>query len=139
MRQLAFAVLVIACSSESPSPFDAAADSPPDLCACIDTGPATADAAADVPAADASMSADAPADVLLEASTDTAPDAPSDSPVDGIGVSMRCPFGVAADCFGTSVNLQVGVRRPDGTTLHCGACGNTCAAGSFCEVCQCVR
>jgi len=161
MRSVLFAFALVACAS-TPSPSRCVAGQVsacpcpggesgsqacgPDgvfgVCSCSDAGiDGGADAAPDTQAPDSSAPTEASVDAAPEASAaDVARDAaPPDTPVDGIGVSMRCPFGVAADCFGSSVNLQVGVRRPDGTTLHCGACGNTCAAGTFCEVCQCVR
>lgn len=112
------------------------------VCSCADAGTdggAPLDAATDTQAPDSSAPAEASIDAAPEASiADVARDvAPPDTsaPAD----AARCPFGFTADCFGSSVNLGTGVRRPDGTTLHCGACGNTCAAGTFCEVCQCVR
>lgn len=38
---------------------------------------------------------------------------------------------------GNCVDLGVGVRLPDGSTEHCGLCGNTCATGVPCIAGQC--
>lgn len=48
-------------------------------------------------------------------------------------------MGVTGTCGGMRVNLQSGVRQPDGTTIHCGACDVSCAAGMFCNGCVCER
>lgn len=101
-------------------------------CVCPDAS-APADASDDA-STDAPSSADAAtADVPLEAATDTpsAPDVTGDAP--------RCPSGITGTCGGRSVDFQTGLRQSDGSTLHCGRCGNTCAVGSFCEVCVCTR
>lgn len=135
MRSVLFAFALVACSSTpSPAPIDAGPDTSPDLCACTDTQPLDiqpVDTAPEVgpeaPGADAPVPEDRAPPEDRPAPADVAPDAP------------RCPTGPSGDCFGSSVNLQVGIRQPDGTTLHCGRCGNTCAAGSFCLNCACER
>ena len=160
MRSVLFAFALVACTS-TPSPARCVAGQVsvcpcpggtgsqacgPDgvfgVCSCADAGPdggAPLDAAPDTQAPDSSAPTEASVDAAPEASVvDVARDAaPPDTPVPAD--AARCPMGLAADCFGTSVNLQMGLPRPDGTTLHCGACGNTCAAGTFCLMCVCER
>lgn len=156
MRSALFVLALVACSSNPPPadaspPVDAAAmvctPGAQVACACVGGGQGAQRCTVDgrslgaCECPDAAVVLDAPlVDVQPEA---TAPDVsvPEDRPasVDVAPDAPRCPLGFTADCFGSSVNLGTGVRQPDGTTLHCGRCGNTCAAGSFCEVCQCVR
>lgn len=47
---------------------------------------------------------------------------------------------ITQTCDGRTVNVQTGERDGGaGQTFHCGACGVTCAAGSFCVSCVCER
>lgn len=129
MRSVLFAFALVACASTpAPAPIDAGTDAPADLCVCADTQPFDFQPVDVVPEVGPEASAlDAPAPEDRSAPADVVPDAP------------RCPVGPSGNCAGLAVAFTVGVRQPDGTTLHCGRCDNTCAAGSFCEVCQCVR
>jgi len=81
-----------------------------------------------------------------------APDAGTDA---GMDTPQAVDAGVAVDadprqsevcraitqvCDGRTVNVQTGERDGGaGQTFHCGACGVTCAAGSFCVSCVCER
>lgn len=129
MRSALFVLALVACASTpSPAPIDAGPDTSPDLCVCADTQPLDIQPVDTAPEVGPEASVpDAPAQDDRSALADVVPDV------------SRCPTGPSGDCFGSSVNLQVGIRQPDGTTLHCGRCGNTCGVGSVCLVCVCER
>lgn len=129
MMRTAFVCLVlVACSSADPLTPDASQtpDAP-----VVDV----ADAAVDTAAPD--VTPDTAPDAAVEASVDAASDA-NDAAVDAracvASYVIECEINGHAEC----VNITTGRMQADGTTLHCGACGVTCAVGFAClaRVCE---
>lgn len=154
MRALILAAAIAACSA---SPALSPRDCTPGTtvaCACpgasgVQTCSAEgalgacvcADAAVALDATQAADVVDAPAPIdvvsrdVVSGADAQAADAPRAADVVDAG---RCPNGTRAVCDGRSVSLQSG-EQDGGLRHHCGACGNTCAAGEFCVQCVCTR
>lgn len=135
---LAIAFALAACgTAPPPSPSDAAPDTVAPDAPPADVAPP--DALEEAPAPDA-----APDAVLQDASPevqepmDAAPDAAPDAAVDVDPRQSEVCRAVNATCDGRRVNVQTG-ERDGGITYHCGGCGITCPAGSFCVACVCER
>ena len=136
----ALALTLAACSSDPAPPTDAAPD---DTGAAVDLGSDTG--AVDTgPAVDAGIDAGQPADtgaVDTGAALDTGPrdtGAVDTGAVDTDPRQSEVCRGVLAECDGRMVDVQRG-ERDGGLTYHCGGCGITCPAGSFCVSCVCER
>ena len=136
MRFAFVALALVACGSDPPPPPADAAPDAPDVCACVDTGPLV-DVVPDAPKVDVPAPPDAATDALVDATLEASADTPSATDV--TGDAPRCPSGLTGTCGGRSINFQMGFPQSDGTTLHCGRCGNTCASGTFCLMCVCER
>jgi len=166
MRPLCFALVLSACGSDpAPSP---GADAAPDVAqdAPTDRAEASADATARCSSPGTASNCMCGAaqgrhvclpgggytpcecpdaggpDVALEDAA--APDAglppldagpPPDADPCGSPALRECDVNGVSMC----VNITGGRRQPDGTTLHCGRCGNTCAAGFGCLGGTCER
>ena len=145
---LMLALSLAACGADpSPSPgVDASPDLPQDgapgiLDVSVDASPdlPQADAARDVAQLDAGADVAVTVDAAPEASAP--PDAVRDVSAD---VDAADPCGSPAlrtcDVNGVPmcVNIRLGRVQSDGTTIHCGRCGNTCTAGMICAN-ECVN
>jgi hypothetical protein len=83
-----------------------------------------------------------PVDVGFDAGpADAGPaDTGADVPVNVDPRQSEVCRAVNATCDGRIVDVQRGERDGGlGQTFHCGGCGITCAAGSFCVSCVCER
>lgn len=102
--------------------------------AVADVSPAEVGADASPEAAvDAVAVVDVVADVLADTSSaevgaDVAPDSMCGGPP-----LAECVVEGVPMC----VNIRVGRPGPGGTIIHCGMCGNTCAAGQVCSELRC--
>lgn len=133
---LTLCLALAACGSETPAA--------PDASQVSDVAPADTSApdavVVDVPADTASDVAQV-LDVTPDAAVDSArPDVgPADVAPDarscGSAVTVECQINGHAEC----VNITTGRMQSDGTTLHCGACGVTCASGFACLARVCER
>ena len=120
------------------APMDVAPDATPDapMDAAPDAAPdATPDAAPDAtPDAPMDAAPDAEPDVAPDAVPDAAPDAAPDATPDALPDAApdvpTCATGQAR-CGDACVDLQT-------SGAHCGACGNTCAAGRSCVAGACA-
>lgn len=144
------ALLFVACGGSTPPPdvpgdtslaTDATAPrdttTPPDVrdVPVADDGPTPPDVRdatiaedTSVDATDATPQKDVPGDVHRDVPADR-PD-----PCGAPGTLMECDVNGVPMC----VNITAGRRQPDGTTLHCGRCNNTCAVGYAC-LGECTR
>ena len=147
---LLLAALLAACSGDSQPPHDVpGVDAAPDVPPAMDVPSArdmpAVDRGVEDAAAPRDVAPDLAPDVPPEDHVDAAPDVPPDmpQPVDaapdrpdpcGSPVLRQCDIDGLANC----VDIQGGRMRPDGTTLHCGRCGNTCVAGMRCSLGNCI-
>lgn len=147
MRLLFLALLALGCAADLVPLPDASppADAGPCGGAC---GAGTVCQAGACVAVDAGAPEDRPAVVDLGAEDAGSDAGAMDTPqvVDAGGAVDTDPRqsetcrAITQVCDGRTVNVQTGERDGGlGQTFHCGACGVTCAAGSFCVSCVCER
>lgn len=135
MRFALLALALVSCASD-PGP---ASDAGPDA-AATDTGPedtgSPVDLGSDAGTAPTDVGVDAGQLVDTGAALDTGPR--DTGAVDTDPRQSEVCRGVLAECDGRMVDVQRG-ERDGGLVHHCGACGITCPAGSFCVSCVCER
>ena len=148
MRPLVLALLLAACASDptAAAPHDAMPiDVTPDVASVVDVAAvdvpamdtgvdvAVADAGVDVAAVDV-RAQDAGLDVaVVDVAADVARDVAPDAVTCGVPYILECLIDGVPNC----VNITGGRVQPDGTTLHCGACGVTCRVGQVCSSLRC--
>ena len=135
MRFLALCLALAACSSAEPVTPDASTNpDAPIADVAVDTAPdvAPADAPVDVTP---NASADASPEASVDVASDVVRDAAADVRTCGVPYILECEVDGSLTC----VNITTGRMRSDGTTIHCGACGVTCASGFACLARVCER
>lgn len=134
---LAVALMLAACGASNP-PADGPPAPEPAVEASVDTGPSPDMPAPDAPPDTSRPDVARPDAAAPDVAEDAAPDAPSppdvarDAPPDVVRCGGEFLHECDIDGVVMCVNVSTGRMRSDGTILHCGGCGMTCAAGQLC-------